>query len=599
MQRWKAPRSGMRAKRVICWLLLGALAAMGLNTEASDQPSLSSHDCKKAILQAMSKRRRVKRTACDAESICGRLPPSPLPMSSRLSPRCTTVLSTYRSSWAELGLSNFVTKHSARPCKLADASRARSPVVVSSNSTATFVLCTVPKAGCTNLRKLLHAIISDPEHDSTDAFGQFYGTHVASYPTVWHYDYPRSEPVPPAPPKPNNSSGNRRRSLLNLLLSARDALWQPHTTTPGAASAQQTSTLTSATRTAHSTRTKRSISAPETTSSPPRVPVAVPTFIVGRNPYVRVLSGFLDKMVVNADRHDQFTHIAVNRHLAFPPHAAWEPSVRDFHSFVRALALRGVEAIDNHFRPAVAVCTESFKYDYYLRLEEMAAWFPCVMEGLGLRGWTEAGWADTPHGRMYVGAGRHFITLNSYGTRRPQRPQWDAAKGRATWGEEGVDWAWVEGGQCWWSPANVSCAEYYSSFTQADGAVVPFADAAAEGNNGGIGGGSRRMHAGEDGASDEAGEVAGKAARGGGGEAAHDEEGAVGEGEDAEGEGGDAGDEEAQRGAHDQHDTKAQHGWQKYYTQEIADLVYFLYSRDFDAFGYERYVVGDRGYQAA
>lgn len=41
----------------------------------------------------------------------------------------------------------------------------------------------------------------------------------------------------------------------------------------------------------------------------------------------------------------------------------------------------------------------------------------------------------------------------------------------------------------------------------------------------------------------------------------------------------------------DTHDTGAAGQWQRFYTQEIADLVYDIYKEDFVAFGYKRYIV--------
>ena len=35
---------------------------------------------------------------------------------------------------------------------------------------------------------------------------------------------------------------------------------------------------------------------------------------------------------------------------------------------------------DEHFAVASTMCTSTFKMDYYLKLEEMAEWFPCWMQ---------------------------------------------------------------------------------------------------------------------------------------------------------------------------------------------------------------------------
>jgi Sulfotransferase family len=98
-----------------------------------------------------------------------------------------------------------------------------------------FALATIPKVGCSNLRKLLQVLIKDeprrralpPSHAWHIPSEEIHNIHL---PTVWHYDHePRVD------------------------LSGR-----------------------------------------------------LPTFIVGRNPYVRLLSGFLDKMVFLSHGEDRY-----------------------------------------------------------------------------------------------------------------------------------------------------------------------------------------------------------------------------------------------------------------------------------------------------
>jgi hypothetical protein len=47
------------------------------------------------------------------------------------------------------------------------------------------------------------------------------------------------------------------------------------------------------------------------------------------------------------------------------------------------------------------------------------------------------------------------------------------------------------------------------------------------------------------------------------------------------------------KGYRDFHDTGAAAHWQDFYTQETADLVYQVFAADFEAFGYERFIVGE------
>ena len=43
----------------------------------------------------------------------------------------------------------------------------------------------------------------------------------------------------------------------------------------------------------------------------------------------------------------------------------------------------------------------------------------------------------------------------------------------------------------------------------------------------------------------------------------------------------------------DRHDQNAAEGWQQYYDQSTADLVFDMYAVDFRAFRYERFMEGD------
>jgi hypothetical protein len=106
------------------------------------------------------------------------------------------------------------------------------PVVVKRAGARPFILATVPKAGCTNLRKLLRILISFYPAERDPRPGRrvplkMRVVHNTYYPTVWHYD---------------------------------------------------------------------------ATSFETRARGELPTFIVSRNPYVRLLSGFLDKLVAAPGR---------------------------------------------------------------------------------------------------------------------------------------------------------------------------------------------------------------------------------------------------------------------------------------------------------
>jgi Sulfotransferase family len=168
-----------------------------------------------------------------------------------------------------------------------------------------------------------------------------------------------------------------------------------------------------------------------------------PSFTLGRNPYVRVLSGFLNKMVVDpnpSEPHDMYTLKSTNRALGKPETFSFAATRKSFAEFLDLLKQAGTVHINDHFQQAVLVCDGGqFQYEYYLRLEDMAEWFPCWEAGLGLGEFTRKGWLVTPEGKA------HHV------------------------GSEG----------CWWSPPGVSCTEYYAQATAADGRAQPVRDVVA------------------------------------------------------------------------------------------------------------------------
>jgi len=133
-----------------------------------------------------------------------------------------------------------------------------------------------------------------------------------------------------------------------------------------------------------------------------------------------------------------------------PPTKTWQATKPSFHEFVLALRRRrqGVSHIDPHFRLAVRGCTYGINYEYYLRIEDLAQWLPCVEQGLELRRFTQQGWKDTDDGLVFTGIGA--------GT--PEE---------------------TERNSCWWRPPGMTCAEFYESMLNEDGEVVPVTDTQA------------------------------------------------------------------------------------------------------------------------
>ena len=142
----------------------------------------------------------------------------------------------------------------------------------------------------------------------------------------------------------------------------------------------------------------------------------------------------------------------MNEDLGLDSEHRWEADVAHFHRFVHQLAARGVHGVNIHFTSQLSVCarnTAAVEFEYYLRcstslllsiyvcmhalqskfppcclrvfkfssvfptiggystqcrIEDLAQWFPCWDEGLGLSEYTKDGWAVMPHGKVYVGA---------------------------------------------------------------------------------------------------------------------------------------------------------------------------------------------------
>eukprot|EP00892_Ulva_mutabilis_P003586 jgi/Ulvmu1/159/UM001_0163.1 len=167
---------------------------------------------------------------------------------------------------------------------------------------------------------------------------------------------------------------------------------------------------------------------------------AYPSFIISRNPYIRLLSAFLNKMTVPMGQDGYWIVKNVNAALGMPPTKVWQATRPSFHEFVTALLRRkhGVAHLDPHFRLALRACSYGINYEYYLRIEDMAQWLPCMEDGLGLRKFTQHGWRDTEDGLTYVGS--HASS---------------------------------SGDSCWWSPAGMSCADFYTRMMDERGEAVP------------------------------------------------------------------------------------------------------------------------------
>lgn len=100
-------------------------------------------------------------------------------------------------------------------------------------------------------------------------------------------------------------------------------------------------------------------------------PDTYPTFVIGRNPYIRLVSGFLDKMVVTApSSHDWVVMQRVNQDLHRHKNDVFEATPESFREFV--LLMTQATKRNQHFDTAVDVCGMSqFPYRYVSSLQQL------------------------------------------------------------------------------------------------------------------------------------------------------------------------------------------------------------------------------------
>jgi hypothetical protein len=92
-------------------------------------------------------------------------------------------------------------------------------------------------------------------------------------------------------------------------------------------------------------------------------PDTYPTFVVGRNPYIRLVSGFLDKMVIKPENHDWVVMQRVNQDLHRHKEEGFEATPESFKEFV--VLMSQARKRNQHFDTAVNVCgMTQFPYRY-------------------------------------------------------------------------------------------------------------------------------------------------------------------------------------------------------------------------------------------
>eukprot|EP00873_Tetraselmis_striata_P015174 jgi/Tetstr1/435438/TSEL_024344.t1 len=121
-------------------------------------------------------------------------------------------------------------------------------------------------------------------------------------------------------------------------------------------------------------------------------------FLWLRNPYSRLLSGFLDEGVARARQYD-------NGMMGYG--APFEPFSSEFLRFVKALTAMRADGLplDKHLKPQAEQCglPDGMQYDFYLKVEDIHVWYPDLVSLLGLEdvvshGWDHASEPTVPEG---------------------------------------------------------------------------------------------------------------------------------------------------------------------------------------------------------
>jgi len=111
-------------------------------------------------------------------------------------------------------------------------------------------------------------------------------------------------------------------------------------------------------------------------------------FMIVRNPYARILSGFLDKCISNPWGNVRCPGMPYSR------------TAEDFARFVEVLyddyMVKQVH-VNTHFTPLVDHCglPKGFKYHFYLKSEEIDVWYPGFVSYVGLESSVKSGWGYT------------------------------------------------------------------------------------------------------------------------------------------------------------------------------------------------------------
>ena len=70
----------------------------------------------------------------------------------------------------------------------------------------------------------------------------------------------------------------------------------------------------------------------------------------------------------------------MNTYLGKPMDTTWQQTAEDFATFMRELQRVGRnDSMNGHFQTSLRVTDyHTFQYEYFLRLEDMGQWLPCM-----------------------------------------------------------------------------------------------------------------------------------------------------------------------------------------------------------------------------
>lgn len=177
------------------WAIMGVLLLLVVLVATPRAEAVPSRLCRRLAERNTGAQQADRNRPCEP-AVCGTLSDgaSTTTFSSRLSESCAAEMSKYRTAPAngEWLVKRFPGSQDWREwSKCANgnsALQATNPVVINVRGLQPFMLCSVPKVACTNLRKLLQAILAKPGAPyDPDPDAQMHLAHFGSFPTLWHY----------------------------------------------------------------------------------------------------------------------------------------------------------------------------------------------------------------------------------------------------------------------------------------------------------------------------------------------------------------------------------------------------------------------------